>query len=145
MTIASQELRVRAVQAYKTGEFTQQQLADAYRVHYKTIQNWLKADTLGEPQVPKPRGHRQRILSKDEEFQVVELVRQDPSITLENIKAKLGKTCCLATIHRTLIRLGLTFKKKLYEHQNKIAKISNKTVKIGNNGCQHATQKISYL
>lgn len=53
MTIASKELRIKAVEAYKTGKFTQQQLADAYCVHYKTIQNWLKADANNEEQVPK--------------------------------------------------------------------------------------------
>ena len=56
MAIASKELRTKAVEAYKTGKFTQQQLADAYGVHYKTIQNWLKADANGEGQEPKKRG-----------------------------------------------------------------------------------------
>jgi transposase len=61
MAIANKELRIRAVEAYKTGAFTQQQVAKAYRVHYKTIQNWLKADANGEDQTPKQRGCRQRI------------------------------------------------------------------------------------
>jgi len=111
MSIASQELRERAVEAYKTGSFTQQQLADAYRVHYKTIQNWLKADARGEPQAPKPRGCRPRIFSKDEEIELVELVNNEPSITLEKIKIKFCKTCNVSVVHRTLLKLGITFKK----------------------------------
>ena len=111
MPIASQELRERAVAAYKTGAFTQQQLADAYRVHYKTIQNWLKADAKGEPQVPKPRGCRQRIFSKDEEAELRKLIHDEPSITLERIKLRFHKTCNLSVVHRTLIKLGLTYKK----------------------------------
>ena len=107
-----QELRVRVVEAYKTGAFTQQQLADAYRVHYKTIQNWLKADTKGEPQVPKPRGCRPRIFSKDEEKQLIDLISSEPSITLEQIKLQFNKTCNVSVVHRTLIKLGLTYKKK---------------------------------
>jgi len=111
MPIASQELRERAVEAYRTGAFTQQQLAAAYRVHYKTIQNWLKADTRGEAQAPKPRGCRPRIFSKDEEAELLVLIRDDPSITLEKIKFKFHKTCNVSVIHRTLLKLGITFKK----------------------------------
>jgi len=111
MPIASQELRERAVEAYRTGAFTQHQLAAAYRVHYKTIQNWLKADANGETQVPRPRGCRPRIFSKDEEAELLALIRDDPSITLEKIKLKFHKTCNVSVIHRTLLKLGITFKK----------------------------------
>ena len=111
MTIASQELRERAVEAYKTGAFTQQQLAAAYRVHYKTIQNWLKADAKGETQVPKPRGCRPRIFSKDEEKHLLDLIRAEPSVTLEKIKLKFHKSCNVSVIHRTLLKLGITYKK----------------------------------
>jgi transposase len=111
MSIASQELRERAVEAYKTGAFTQQLLAAAYRVHYKTIQNWLKSDARGEGQAPKPRGCRPRIFSKDEEAELLALIRDEPSITLEKIKSKFHKTCNVSVVHRTLRKLGLTFKK----------------------------------
>ena len=111
MSIASQELRARAVEAYKTGAFTQQQLADAYRVHYKTIQNWVKTDARGEPQVPRPRGCRPRIFSQEEEAELLALIRDDPSATLEKIKSKFHKTCNVSVIHRTLIKLGITYKK----------------------------------
>jgi transposase len=111
MTIASKEIRIRAVEAYKTGAFTQQQLADAYRVHYKTIQNWLKADANGEGQTPKQRGCRPRIFSKDEEIELISLICDNPSITLEEIKVKLNKICSISAVHRTLIRLEITYKK----------------------------------
>jgi len=111
MSIASQELRERAVEAYKTGGFTQQQLAAAYCVHYKTIQNWLKADAKGEPQVPKPRGRRPCIFSKDEEVKLLALIRDEPSITLKRIKLVFHKTCHASVVHRTLLKLGITYKK----------------------------------
>jgi transposase len=111
MKHANQELKKRAVEAYKTGAFTQQQLADAYCVHYKTIQNWLKADANGEGQVPKPRGHRPRIFSKNEEVDLLELIHEAPSTTLEKIKLIFNKNCNVSVIHRTLARLGITYKK----------------------------------
>jgi transposase len=111
MAIASKELRSKAVEAYKTGAFTQQQLAYAYRVHYKTIQNWLKADANGEGQTPKQRGCRPRIFSKDEETELISLIYDRPSITLEEIKLKFNKTCSTSVVHRTLLRLKITYKK----------------------------------
>jgi len=111
MAIASKELRVKAVDAYKTGKFTQKQLADAYGVHYKTIQNWLKADARGEDQTPKPRGHRPRIFTESEEKELILILNDNPSITLEDIKLKFNKTCSISVIHRTLQRLGFTYKK----------------------------------
>lgn len=111
MTIASKELRLRAIEAYKTGAFTQQQLANAFRVHYKTIQNWLRADANGEDQTPKQRGCRPRVFNKEEENELVLLVRDNPSITLEEIKVKFKKNCNTSVVHRTLLRLGITYKK----------------------------------
>lgn len=111
MTIASKEVRIRAVEAYKTGAFTQQQLAAAYCVHYKTIQNWLKADLNGEEQTPKQRGCRPRIFTKEEEIELASLIRDNPSITLEEIKIKFNKKCNTSVVHRTLLRLDITYKK----------------------------------
>jgi transposase len=111
MKIASKEIRIRAVEAYKTGLFTQQQLADAYCVHYKTIQNWLKADAKGEDQAPKKRGCRPRVFSKEEEIELISLIDNEPSITLEEIKVIFNKKCNTSVVHRTLLRLNLTYKK----------------------------------
>lgn len=111
MAIANEKLRLRAVEAYKTGVFTQQQLAKAYCVHYKTIQNWLKADSKGEGQTPKQRGCRQRIFSKEEESKLVLIIQDNPSITLKEIKEKFDKNCNTSVVHRTLLRLGITYKK----------------------------------
>jgi transposase len=111
MPIASRDIRERAVEAYRTGAFTQQQLANAYCVHYKTIQNWLKADTNGELQEPKHRGCRPRVFSRDEEAEIIKLICERPSITLENIKIKFNKNCNVSVIHRTLLKLGITYKK----------------------------------
>jgi len=111
MAIASKELRTKAVEAYKTGKFTQQQLADSYVFHYKTILYCLKADANGEGQEPKKRGCPPRIFTKDDEDKIIIIIQDNPSITLEGIKAMLNKDCSISAVHRTLHRLGLTYKK----------------------------------
>ncbi|WP_165177117.1 helix-turn-helix domain-containing protein [Desulfovibrio sp. ZJ369] len=125
MAIASKELRIKAVEAYKTGKFTQQQLADAYCVHYKTIQNWLRADANNEEQVPKKRGCRPRIFTKEEENELILLIRDEPSITLEKIKAKFNKTCNISAIQRTLLRLGITYQKNSWIFRAKSGRDKN--------------------
>jgi transposase len=111
MPIANKDTRERAVEAYKTGRFSQQQLAEAYCVHYKTIQNWLKADACGESQCAKARGHRPRIFNNDDETELIDLISREPSITLEEIKVGFNKDCNVSVVHRTLLRLGITYKK----------------------------------
>jgi transposase len=111
MGIASKDIREKAIAAYKTGKFTQQKLAEAYGVHYKTIQNWLKADARGEPQLPKTRGHRVRIFDSGEERELAQLVSGNKSITLSEIREFFKKNCNLSVIHRTLLRLGFVYKK----------------------------------
>lgn len=111
MGIASKELREKAVAAYKTGKFSQQKLAEAYGIHYKTLQNWLRADEKGEPQIPKTRGHRVRVFDKDEEAELVRVISSNPSITLNEIRELFSKVCNLSVVHRTLLRLGFSYKK----------------------------------
>lgn len=111
MGIASREVREKAVAAYKTGKFSQRKLAEAYGIHYKTLQNWLRADERGEPQTPKPRGHRARIFDQDEEVELVRVISNNTSITLYEIRELFNKDCALSVIHRTLLRLGFSYKK----------------------------------
>jgi transposase len=111
MGIASNELRVKAVSAYKTGKFSQQKLAEAYGIHYKTLQNWLRADANGEPQIPKTRGHRARVFDENEEIEVIKVISTNPSITLREIRELFNKTCNLSVIHRMLLRFDFSYKK----------------------------------
>jgi transposase len=111
MGIASEELRKVAMAAYKKGQFTQQQLANAYCVHYKTIFNWVKAEKRGDLQIPRRRGCRPRIFNEDEEQAIIKLIKEEPGITLEAIRDKMNKCCHVTVIHRLLARLGFSYKK----------------------------------
>jgi transposase len=62
---------------------------------------------------PKQRGCRPRIFNRNEEIELVLLIRDNPSITLEEIKVRFNKNCNTSIVHRTLLRLGITYKKTL--------------------------------
>ena len=96
-------------------------------------------------QEPKKRGCPPRIFTKDDEDKIFLIIQDNPSITLEGIKAMLNKDCSISAVHRTLHRLGLTYKKKLCGLQSKIGKMSKKHVKTGLNGVPHARQTRLYL
>lgn len=123
MPIASKDTRERAVSAYKTGNYTQVEVAAMFRIHYKTLQNWLRCDERGEEQIPKKRGCPKPALSDDDKEYIKKLVLDNPSITIKDIINKLGKTNSTSVIHRALIALGFTYKKKRYALPNNNAKI----------------------
>lgn len=56
MKHASYDIRELAVKLYKSGNSTQQQVADIVCCYYKTIQNWIRADAE-ECEQPKPSSH----------------------------------------------------------------------------------------
>lgn len=112
MGYASKDTRERAVAAYKTGEYTQQEVAKMFGVHYKTIANWLKFDALGLEQKPLERGHPKRILN-DYDLQVIALkLEAEPSATINDLMECTGKICSQSVYSRALSELGLSHKKK---------------------------------
>lgn len=123
MPIASKDTRERAVAAYRTGRYTQQQVADMYQIHYKTLQNWLRCDERGEEQIPKKRGHPKPVLNDEDKAAIHNMVLKNPSITIASIITALGKTRSVSVIHRALVELGLTYKKKHFAHLSKTGKI----------------------
>lgn len=113
MKFASKDTRERAVAAYKTGKYTQQQIAAMFGVHYKTIANWLKADHEGREQCPRPKGHLRRILNPDDLAQIDQIMTLEPSTTVARLMDKIGKICTQDVYRRALKELGYTFKKNL--------------------------------
>lgn len=111
MPIASKDTRIRAVAAYRTGKYTQMEVAQIYGIHYKTLQNWLRCDERGEEQIPKKRGCPKPVLTDDDKAFIKELVLVNPSITIKCIICELGKTVSVSVVHKALRELGFTYKK----------------------------------
>ncbi len=82
MKFASKDTREHAVAAYKSGQYTQTDVARMFGVHYKTIQNWLKADVAGREQVPRPKGLLKRILNPEDLKKIDEIITENPSTTI---------------------------------------------------------------
>ena len=115
MKRASQEIRALAVKGVQSGQYTVQQMADLTKNYTAaSIYNWIRVSREEKRLTPKPGGHRAPAFSADEQEQLRELLKQQPSITLEEIRQHFQKSCSVVAVHKTLRRMGITFKKKHY-------------------------------
>ena len=111
MSIATPELRLRTIQAYKSGKGTQHHIADLFGVHVNTLKNWLKDYDLENRISPGPRGHMRQTLSEEEKKQLHDMVREKNDMTLKEMREKLNNKYSIMAIWNELNRQGLRLKK----------------------------------
>ena len=111
MKTASAETRALVVKAYSSGVATRKQLAEIFGYHIQSIGNWIREYEREGRITPRPKGHRQSVFNPEEREQLVALLQTKVDITLNEIRAHFGKTCCLAAIHRIVVGLGFVVKK----------------------------------
>ena len=133
MSILPKELRQRAIAAYKTGRYTQLHLAEVYGVTRKTIINWLRIERTEHRSEPLPRGHRRESFTDEEKERLMQLVKERPDLTLEQLRAMVGASCTIQTVHNTLRRLGF-FLKKLSSPGNKNGRMLERREQNGRYG-----------
>ena len=82
MSIATSEVRKKAITAYRSGKGTQQQVADMYGIHLNTLKNWLK-DYASDGRIePRPRGHMPQTFSEDEKQKIHDMIHSSESPVL---------------------------------------------------------------
>jgi transposase len=109
MPIASEEKRRLALDALNDGEHPKD-VARLFQAGVSSVYRWLRQNKTGQVG-PRPTGNRPRSIGQDDEARLLALVNNKPDMTLEELKAALNLDCHPSTIHRTLKRLGLSFKK----------------------------------
>ena len=113
MKRASQEIRTLAVKGIQSGQYTVQQMADLTGYTAASMYNWVHVSREEKRLTAKPCGHRAPAFSAGEQEQLRELLKQQPSITLDEIREHFQKSCSLVAVHKTLRRMGITFKKNI--------------------------------
>jgi len=107
----SEDLRVRIVEARETGS-TQREIAEQFTVSYSLVRQLLtEVRRNGCLTPPVPRPGRPRKLA-EYEGAIADAVRAQCDLTLEELRTKLNLPASLATVHATIQRMNLTFKKK---------------------------------
>src|SRR5215472_4314192 len=114
MTPLSQDLRERILQTVERGEESLRPIARRFLVYVSVITRLLQRHRSTGPLQPKPHGGgNPPKLSPEDLERLRELIRQQPEATLEELRQRLGVSCCLMTIGRGRDELGLPRKKKV--------------------------------
>ena len=114
MTPYSQDLRKRVLDPVQRGEESLRQIARRFLVSVPFITRLMQRHRSTGSLQPKPHGGgNPSVLGPEDWERLRELIRQQPDATLEELRQRLGVSCCLMTIARALDKLGLPRKKKV--------------------------------
>jgi transposase len=116
----SQDLRDRVLVAYDRGMKTRA-IAHLFNVSPAWARRVKqRRDQFGEVTPRRAGGLR---IIKVNRLQLLELLREHPDATLEELRARLGVRCALSTICMALKKLGFTFKKKFCGRRSRIGRM----------------------
>ena len=114
MSIASEEKRTLALEAYRDRKGTQEEVARLFGVSVRTFRRWWQAYTVEGRTVPLPRGHNPPSLDAEMLQRLDGLIEKHSDWTLERLRDALGVSCSVVTIHNWARRLGWRYKKNRY-------------------------------
>lgn len=106
----SMDLRKRIIAAAQAGHGTTQ-IARRFDVSERSVRQFKQRWREGrlEPDRSGPRNPTK--ITPDDEAIIRQRIAQNPGVTLRELADAINKPVALSTIHRTLKRLGITFKK----------------------------------
>ena len=119
MGIATQSVRQRSIEAYRSGKGTQRQIANMYGVGLRTFARWWNQFNYHGQTASRPRGHNPPALNEKEMKALDKLIQKQPDLTLAQMRDALGKDCSLVAIHYATLRLGWRYKKSRYVRVSK--------------------------
>ena len=115
MRAFSTDLRERIVAAYDRGDSTQPQVAARFGVSLGLVKKLLgQRRRTGQIAPLGHRGGRRPKVRQTHLRRLRALVRKQPDLTLEQLRGASGLRCSLVAIHRALVKMGLTYKKRRY-------------------------------
>jgi transposase len=124
----SVDLRERALNAYATGEYSLDEVADLFGVSVAWIKNIrnLHAET-GSLEPRPPAGGRKRRLDEEQQAHLSRLLAEQPDATLAELRDQLTVRVSLSTLSVTLAGLGFSRKKSLFTRASGTAKTLSKS------------------
>lgn len=116
----SSDLRRRVLTAYDNGEGTIEGLAARFMISVSSINRWLKRRRLEGHFEPLPHGGGQRSAFEGqllEDFR--QLVLANPDATEAELLELWPHPASVSSVHRALVKLGLTRKKNAARRRNR--------------------------
>jgi transposase len=119
MGISSSEIRQRALDAHKSGQGTQEEIARLFGISTRTFQRWWKQYERTGTTAPKERGHRTSVYSGRDLKRLDRMISKHPDATLEELRELTGKSCSIMAVQRAVVRLGYSLKKNAIGQRTK--------------------------
>jgi len=119
MTIATEGIRQRAIEAYQAGEGTQDQIAAMYRITRRTFSRWWRRYRQHDTFAPGDRGHRKAAYEGGDLAALDRELTHCPDATLEQLRDRTGVACSIEAVRQAILRLGWHYKKNRYERVSK--------------------------
>lgn len=119
METLSNDLRERIVSAYDRGDATREQIAQRYNVSLGMVKKLLQQRRRTGDIAPRHRfsGAKPKITPRHRQ-RLKRLVKEQPDMTLEELRDAISVDCTLPAIHYALKRMGLSLKKRRSVPQN---------------------------
>ena len=133
----AQDLRDRVLGAYDRGMKTKQ-IADVFAVSPAWARRVKQRRRETGETTPRPMGGATVV--KIDMDRLATLVREQPDATGKELHQQLGIDCCESSIYMALKRLGLTFKKRRFTPQSKIARMSPSVASNGRTISRRSTR-----
>lgn len=122
MNAYSNDLRKRIIDAINNGDKVvdvTKRFSVGVRFVYSLLRRFL--DT-GSYEAKKRSGGAPRKISPYDEIKIQQIIEKNPNATLEEIKEEAELKVSLATIHRAIKRMNITFKKNTLSTRAKFSK-----------------------
>jgi len=138
----SLDLRERILVAYDEGEGTREDVAKRFRVSLGMVKKLLRQRRrTGDIKAQHHRAGRKPMLVAEHQRQFRTLLAEKPDLTLRELREVLSLKCSLQAIHVVLVKMGLSYKKRLFAPASKIDPISSAHEKPGVAGNRSSTRR----
>jgi transposase len=121
MKIYGQELRQVALRALESGQ-RRREVSEMLGVSVPTLDRWRREFRLQGQDASRPRGHKRSVFAPDDLAALRSVVEAAPDDTLLEHLARWqehsGQSASYSSLRRALVRLGWSFKKRVFEPAN---------------------------
>jgi transposase len=119
MATISVDLRQRILKAFDRGDVTREQVAHRFEVSLGMVKKLLQQRRHSGDIAPRHhRAGRKPIILDSHRREMRALLKDEPDLTLEEIRSRTGLGCTIQAIHYVLDDMGLTYKKRLSARRN---------------------------
>ena len=112
MSYAPLEIKKLAIRLFNSGEYTQAAIGKTVGYSVSAVKAWIYRDRQGLPLCAEERGHQPRKLDDNDRQLICQLLGRKPDATIEDARKLLNYKASKSAVHREMVELGFTLKKK---------------------------------